>query len=79
MSENDLFRFLFTLAALIYAGGVLGLNLFHPELRSRPGRPHPLFLGFIRSVLDAAAAPLRGAAGATETEAALAGAPAAAE
>ena len=52
---------------------------FHPELRSRPGRPHPLFLGFIRSVLDAAAAPLRGAAGATETEAALAGAPAAAE
>lgn len=27
MSENDLFRFLFTLAALIYAGGVLGLNL----------------------------------------------------
>ena len=52
---------------------------FHPELRSRPGRPHPLFLGFIRSVLDAAAAPLRGAAGATETEAAPAGAPAAAE
>ena len=48
---------------------------FHPELRSRPGRPHPLFLGFIRSVLDAAAAPLRGAAGATETEVA----PAAAE
>ena len=52
---------------------------FHPELRSRPGRPHPLFLGFIRSVLDAAAAPLRGAAGATETEAAPAVAPAAAE
>ena len=50
---------------------------FHPELRSRPGRPHPLFLGFIRSVLDAAAAPLRGAAGATE--AAAAAAPAAAE
>ena len=47
---------------------------FHPELRSRPGRPHPLFLGFIRSVLDAAAAPLRGAA-----EAAATGAPAAAE
>ena len=59
---------------------------FHPELRSRPGRPHPLFLGFIKSVLDAAAAPLRGAAGSTtsaETEAAPvsapAGAPAAAE
>ena len=52
---------------------------FHPELRSRPGRPHPLFLGFIKSVLDTAAAPLRGAAGATETEAAPAGAPAAAE
>ena len=52
---------------------------FHPELRSRPGRPHPLFLGFIQSVLDAAAAPLRGAAGATETEAAPAVAPAAAE
>ena len=50
---------------------------FHPELRSRPGRPHPLFLGFIRSVLDAAAAPLRGAAGAAE--AAPAAAPAAAE
>ena len=27
MSENDIFRFLFTLAASIYAGGVLSLNL----------------------------------------------------
>ena len=27
MSENDLFRFLLTLAALIYAGGLLALNL----------------------------------------------------
>ena len=27
MSENDIFRFLFTLAASIYAGGVLNLNL----------------------------------------------------
>lgn len=27
MSENDLFRFLLTLAALIYAGGLLTLNL----------------------------------------------------
>ena len=43
---------------------------FHPELRSRPGRPHPLFLGFIRSVLETAHAPLRGAAAAdTPTDA----------
>ena len=35
---------------------------FHPELRSRPGRPHPLFVGFIEHVLQAAEAPLRGAA-----------------
>ena len=27
MSENDIFRFVFSLAALIYAGGVLALNL----------------------------------------------------
>ena len=32
---------------------------FHPELRSRPGRPHPLFLEFLRAVLDDEAAPLR--------------------
>ena len=25
---------------------------FHPEFRSRPNRPHPLFLGFIRAALD---------------------------
>ncbi|MBN1334229.1 MAG: CTP synthase [Synergistales bacterium] len=25
---------------------------FHPEFRSRPVRPHPLFMGFIRAVLD---------------------------
>ena len=40
---------------------------FHPELRSRPGRPHPLFREFLRSALEAEAAPLRraptGAAG----------------
>ena len=32
---------------------------FHPELRSRPGRPHPLFREFLRAVLDDEAAPLR--------------------
>ena len=32
---------------------------FHPELRSRPGRPHPLFRAFIRAVLAAESAPLR--------------------
>jgi len=25
---------------------------FHPEFKSRPNRPHPLFLGFIRAALD---------------------------
>ncbi|WP_404980670.1 CTP synthase [Carboxydichorda subterranea] len=25
---------------------------FHPELRSRPNRPHPLFRGFVRSALE---------------------------
>lgn len=24
---------------------------FHPEFRSRPGRPHPLFLGLVRAAL----------------------------
>ena len=54
---------------------------FHPELRSRPGRPHPLFVGFIKSVLETAAAPLRGAAAAetASADAAPAGLPAAAE
>ena len=32
---------------------------FHPELRSRPGRPHPLFREFLRSSLEAEGAPLR--------------------
>ena len=32
---------------------------FHPELRSRPGRPHPLFREFLRSALEAEGAPLR--------------------
>ena len=32
---------------------------FHPELRSRPGRPHPLFREFLRAVLDDETAPLR--------------------
>ncbi|NLC51596.1 MAG: hypothetical protein GX764_04735, partial [Firmicutes bacterium] len=25
---------------------------FHPEFKSRPHRPHPLFCGFIASALD---------------------------
>ena len=48
---------------------------FHPELRSRPGRPHPLFLGFIERVLEAADAPLRG----VSVPAGAAGVPAAAQ
>ncbi|MFN8176472.1 MAG: CTP synthase [bacterium] len=28
---------------------------FHPEFRSRPGRPHPLFFGFVGAALDYAA------------------------
>ena len=43
---------------------------FHPELRSRPGRPHPLFVGFIEHVLQAAEAPLRGAAATSAANAA---------
>ena len=30
---------------------------FHPEFRSRPWEPHPLFAGFIRAALEHAAAP----------------------
>ncbi len=30
---------------------------FHPEFRSRPWEPHPLFAGFVRAALDHAAAP----------------------
>ena len=37
---------------------------FHPELRSRPGRPHPLFREFLRAVLEDEGAPLRRAQGA---------------
>ena len=29
---------------------------FHPEFRSRPDRPHPLFAGFVRAALGRAAA-----------------------
>ena len=25
---------------------------FHPELKSRPNRPHPLFMGFIKAALN---------------------------
>ena len=38
---------------------------FHPELRSRPERSHPLFVGFIDSVLSEAETALRHPAGAT--------------
>ncbi len=27
-------------------------TLFHPEFKSRPTRPHPLFVGFIQAILD---------------------------
>ncbi|MGL5663170.1 MAG: glutamine amidotransferase-related protein, partial [Cetobacterium sp.] len=23
---------------------------FHPEFKSRPGKPHPLFLGFVKAI-----------------------------
>ena len=39
---------------------------FHPELRSRPGRPHPLFREFLRAVLVEEDAPLRHATGGSE-------------
>ena len=26
---------------------------FHPELKSRPNKPHPLFIGFIKAALEA--------------------------
>jgi hypothetical protein len=38
---------------------------FHPELKSRPERSHPLFLGFIDSVLAESETALRHPAGAT--------------
>ncbi|MCA9804745.1 MAG: hypothetical protein KC777_22395, partial [Cyanobacteria bacterium HKST-UBA02] len=25
---------------------------FHPELKSRPDNPHPLFVGFVQAMLD---------------------------
>ena len=31
---------------------------FHPELKSRPFEPHPLFAGFIEAALEAVAAGL---------------------
>jgi CTP synthase len=38
---------------------------FHPELASRPNRPHPLFREFVRAAVAVAAAPVgRGGAGA---------------
>ena len=37
---------------------------FHPELKSRPNRPHPLFQGFVRAALEHRARAGAGAAGA---------------
>ncbi len=37
---------------------------FHPELKSRPNRPHPLFQGFVRAALERRARTGAGAAGA---------------
>jgi CTP synthase len=34
---------------------------FHPEFLSRPNRPHPLFVGFLKAVIDHAAARSQGA------------------
>ncbi len=42
---------------------------FHPELKSRPERSHPLFVGFIDSVLSEAETALRHPAGATNRSA----------
>jgi len=41
---------------------------FHPELKSRPERGHPLFLGFIDSVLAESETALRHPAGATQRD-----------
>jgi CTP synthase len=27
---------------------------YHPEFKSRPNRPHPLFSGFLKAILDCA-------------------------
>ena len=35
---------------------------FHPEFKSRPNRPHPLFKGFIGAALDRSAAGVGGGA-----------------
>jgi CTP synthase len=48
---------------------------FHPEFRSRPGRPHPLFAGFIAAAKDRAPAP-KAAAGSHARRAARAAHPA---
>jgi CTP synthase len=65
---NNAYREMFERQGFRVAGVHRGLNLveilelddhpwfvgvqFHPELKSRPGRPHPLFRGFIRAALD---------------------------
>jgi CTP synthase len=65
---NNAYREMFERQGFRVAGVHRGLNLveilelddhpwfigvqFHPELKSRPNRPHPLFRGFIRAALD---------------------------
>jgi len=45
---------------------------FHPELKSRPTRPHPLFASFVGAALQSQAARQRGAEAPVETPSALA-------
>jgi CTP synthase len=40
---------------------------FHPEFKSRPDRPHPLFQGFVRAAMSGAVAPTGRAAAAADT------------
>ncbi|HVH08979.1 MAG TPA: hypothetical protein VM736_04205, partial [Gemmatimonadales bacterium] len=42
---------------------------FHPELKSRPTRPHPLFAGFVGAARQHGRSRRRGAAGASATKA----------
>ncbi|MEO5617108.1 MAG: hypothetical protein ABIS67_05010, partial [Candidatus Eisenbacteria bacterium] len=39
---------------------------FHPELKSRPHEPHPLFVDFVRAALERRRARLGGAGAETE-------------
>jgi CTP synthase len=44
---------------------------FHPELKSRPTRPHPLFASFVSAALQSQAARQRGAEAPVEAPSAL--------